>query len=180
MGTAATLNATLAAASPDFAAHSTRVTELALRLASALEVDGEIEHAIRVGGPVHDVGKLAVSEEVLTKPGALEPHELAEIRAHPTLGARMLAGVKGVRAGLTCVLHHHERWDGDGYPSGLAGEAIPLEARIVSVADAYDAMTSDRPYRAALSRSEALAEVGRCIGTQFDPVVAGALLQLVS
>ena len=92
-----------------------------------------------------------------------------EIRKHPVTGAKMLGGIRSLRVGVDCVLHHHERWDGDGYPYGLAGATIPLEARIVSVADAFDAMISDRPYRAAMPREAALAEVDRCSGSQFDP-----------
>jgi HD-GYP domain-containing protein (c-di-GMP phosphodiesterase class II) len=139
-----------------------------------------VERAIRVGGPLHDVGKLAVSEEILRKRGPLDPDELIEIRKHPVTGAKMLGGIRSLRVGVDCVLHHHERWDGDGYPYGLAGATIPLEARIVSVADAFDAMISDRPYRAAMPREAAVAEVDRCSGSQFDPRIAGALLALVS
>jgi HD-GYP domain-containing protein (c-di-GMP phosphodiesterase class II) len=139
-----------------------------------------VERAIRVGGPLHDVGKLAVSEEILRKRGPLDPDELIEIRKHPVTGAKMLGGIRSLRIGVDCVLHHHERWDGDGYPYGLAGATIPLEARIVSVADAFDAMISDRPYRAAMPREAAMAEVERCSGSQFDPRIADALLALVS
>jgi HD-GYP domain-containing protein (c-di-GMP phosphodiesterase class II) len=94
-------------------------------------------------------------------------------------GAKMLGGIRSLRIGVDCVLHHHERWDGDGYPYGLAGATIPLEARIVSVADAFDAMISDRPYRSAMPREAALSEIDRCSGSQFDPKVASALLTLV-
>jgi HD-GYP domain-containing protein (c-di-GMP phosphodiesterase class II) len=91
----------------------------------------------------------------------------------------MLGGIRSLRVGVDCVLHYHERWDGDGYPYGLAGATIPLEARIVSVADAFDAMISDRPYRSAMPREAALSEIDRCSGSQFDPKVANALLTLV-
>jgi putative nucleotidyltransferase with HDIG domain len=173
------LKISLAAADSTLAAHSTRVTELALSLVRALDAGEDVEQAIRVGGPLHDVGKLAVSEEILRKRGPLDPDEVVEIRKHPVTGAKMLGGIRSLRVGMDCVLHHHERWDGDGYPYGLAGAAIPIEARIVSVADAFDAMISDRPYRAAMAREAALAEVDRCAGSQFDPQVAGALLALV-
>ena len=155
------------------------MTDLALSLVRALDAGETVEQAIRVGGPLHDVGKLAVSEEILRKRGPLDPDELIEIRKHPVTGAKMLSGIRSLRIGVDCVLHHHERWDGDGYPYGLAGATIPLEARIVSVADAFDAMISDRPYRAAMPREAALAEVERCSGSQFDPKVANALLALV-
>jgi putative nucleotidyltransferase with HDIG domain len=174
------LKISLAAADSTLAAHSTRVTELALSLVRALDAGEDVEQAIRVGGPLHDVGKLAVSEEILRKRGPLDPDEVIEIRKHPVTGAKMLGGIRSLRVGMDCVLHHHERWDGDGYPYGLAGAAIPIEARIVSVADAFDAMISDRPYRSAMPREAALAEVDRCAGSQFDPKVAGALLTLVT
>jgi putative nucleotidyltransferase with HDIG domain len=173
------LKISLAAADSTLAAHSTRVTELALSLVRALDAGEDVEQAIRVGGPLHDVGKLAVSEEILRKRGPLDPDEVIEIRKHPVTGAKMLGGIRSLRVGMDCVLHHHERWDGDGYPYGLAGAAIPIEARIVSVADAFDAMISDRPYRSAMPREAALAEVDRCAGSQFDPQVAGALLTLI-
>ncbi|HEX4680124.1 MAG TPA: HD-GYP domain-containing protein [Gaiellaceae bacterium] len=178
MGTALKLTQTLVLRDPDNAGHATRVTELALRLAAALDVSPERIKAIKAGGPLHDIGKLELDRAILDKPGALDPEELKEIRAHPELGARMLRGIKSLRPSLNCVLHHHERWDGDGYPSGLGGEAIPLEARILAVADAYDAMTSQRPYREPRTREEALAEVERCAGSQFDPQIARAFLSL--
>jgi HD-GYP domain-containing protein (c-di-GMP phosphodiesterase class II) len=161
---------------PDSAGHAERVTALALRIAEALRAGGSRLEAIRHGGPVHDVGKLGVDPEILRKPSALDPDEIESIRQHPELGVQMLQGV--LRRGLECVLHHHERWDGTGYPHGLAGDEIPIEARIVALADAYDAMTSDRPYRPALTHEEAVAEVQRCSGTQFDPAVAAAFLSL--
>jgi HD-GYP domain-containing protein (c-di-GMP phosphodiesterase class II) len=162
----------------DDAGHAARVTELALRLADAMRVEASRIDAIRTGGPLHDIGKAAVAPSILRKPGPLAPNEVKEIRIHPEAGARMLADVRSVQHGLSCVLHHHERWDGAGYPHGLAGEEIPFEARILAVADAYDAMTSDRPYRDALSADAARAEVERCSGTQFDPQVATAFLAL--
>src|SRR5262249_37326556 len=107
-----------------------------------------------------------------------EEHELAEIREHPKAGARLILRVAALRDAIPYVLYHHERWDGAGYPMGKAGEEIPLEARVLAVADAFDAMTSDRPYRRALSQAEALAEVERCAGTQFDPKIAGVFFEL--
>jgi HD-GYP domain-containing protein (c-di-GMP phosphodiesterase class II) len=162
----------------DEAGHSARVTSLALRIAAALDAGRTRVDAIATGGPLHDIGKASVPPAILRKAGPLEPDEVAEIRVHPVVGARMLAGVASVRHALGCVLHHHERWDGGGYPHGLAGHEIPYEARIIAVADAYDAMTSDRPYRSALSDEDARAEIERCSGTQFDPQVAQAFLAL--
>jgi putative nucleotidyltransferase with HDIG domain len=178
MGSALKLTQTLVLRDPDGAGHAARVTELALRIAAALGVGDRRIDAIKAGGPLHDIGKLEVDRAILDKPGALDAIELEEIRTHPELGARMLRGVRSLGAALDCVLHHHERWDGTGYPYGLGGHEIPLEARILAVADAYDAMTSDRPYRSARTHEEALAEVERCSGSQFDPHVAGAFLAL--
>jgi putative nucleotidyltransferase with HDIG domain len=178
MGTALKLTQTLVLRDPDNAGHAARVTELALQLAAALDVSAERVEAIKSGGPLHDIGKLELDRAILDKPGPLDPDELNEIRTHPELGARMLQGVESLRPSLNCVLHHHERWDGDGYPYGLGGEAIPLEARILAVADAYDAMTSQRPYREPRTRKQALAEVERCAGSQFDPQIARVFLTL--
>ena len=158
--------------------HAARVTALAETVARGLGWSEERLAGLRVGGPLHDVGKLAVSDAVLCKEGRLEEHELAEIREHPKAGARLLLRVAALRVAIPYVLYHHERWDGGGYPSGRAGEQIPLEARVLAVADAFDAMTNDRPYRRALSHAAALAEVERCAGTQFDPRIAELFLEL--
>jgi HD-GYP domain-containing protein (c-di-GMP phosphodiesterase class II) len=174
--TAMVLTEQLETHDPDSAGHAERVTALALKIAGALRAGAARVEAIRSGCPLHDVGKLAVDASILRKPGALDPDEIESIRRHPELGVDMLQGA--LQRGLECVLHHHERWDGAGYPHGLAGDEIPMEARIVALADAYDAMTSDRPYRPALSHDEAVAEVRRCAGTQFDPQVAQAFLEI--
>jgi putative nucleotidyltransferase with HDIG domain len=158
--------------------HSARVTAIAEAIARRLGWDEQRLELLRVGGPLHDVGKLGVSEEVLAKPGRLDEEELAQIREHPKLGARILMRVAALRGALPYVLYHHERWDGRGYPTGRAGDEIPLEARVLAVADAFDAMTSDRPYGPALEREEALAEVARCAGTQFDPEIVRIFLEL--
>jgi putative nucleotidyltransferase with HDIG domain len=179
LATAAELSAQLELHDPDGAGHAARVTALALRLAEALHASKHRVEAIRAGGPLHDVGKLDVPTSILRKPGPLEPDEFDQIRTHPVVGAHMLTDVDDAQGGLDCVLYHHERWDGTGYPHGLSGGEIPLEARIVAVADAYDAMTFDRPYRKALSQAQAMAEVERCAGTQFDPQIAVALLEIV-
>jgi HD-GYP domain-containing protein (c-di-GMP phosphodiesterase class II) len=178
MGTATTLSRSLATHDPSEPGHAGRVTMLALQLAEAVEAAPDAVEAIRMGGPLHDVGKLSVRSEVLSKPGPLNADELAEIRVHPVAGADMVAGIHALRNAVPCVLHHHERWDGAGYPGHLAGPEIPLAARILAVADAYDAMTMKRPYRAALSHADALAEVERCSGSQFDPELAAAFRSL--
>lgn len=158
--------------------HSSRVTDLAEAVACRLGWSEERIASLRVGGPLHDIGKLAVSDEVLCKEGRLDDDELAQIREHPKIGAKLLLRVTALREAIPYVLYHHERWDGNGYPSGKAGEEIPVEARVLAIADAFDAMTSDRPYRTALTHEEALAEVERCAGTQFDPKIARVFLEV--
>jgi HD-GYP domain-containing protein (c-di-GMP phosphodiesterase class II) len=158
--------------------HSARVTAIADAIARRLGWDEDRLDLLQLGGPLHDVGKLAISDDVLRKPGRLDDDELAQIREHPRLGARILLRLAAFRGALPYVLYHHERWDGTGYPTGRAGEQIPVEARVLAVADAYDAMTSDRPYRRALSRDRALAEVERCSGSQFDPEIVRIFLEV--
>jgi HD-GYP domain-containing protein (c-di-GMP phosphodiesterase class II) len=131
---------------------------------------------LRLAGALHDVGKLVISEAVLNKPGPLTESELIEVRGHPEAGARLVALDRTLLPAVPGVLFHHERWDGTGYPTGRAGETIPLEARILAVTDSFDAMTSDRPYRSALPVEQAVEEVDRCSGTQFDPDVASVFL----
>jgi len=158
--------------------HSTRVTALAELVALRLGWGEERLKSLRIGGRLHDIGKLAVPDTVLCKQGRLEEDELAQIQEHPKIGAKLILRIAALRDAIPYVLYHHERWDGTGYPSGKAGEEIPVEARVLAVADAFDAMTSDRPYRPALSHDEALAEVERCAGTQFDPQIARIFLEL--
>ncbi len=172
------LTGAIEARDPYTRGHSSRVTALAEVVARRLGWSEEKLASLRVGGPLHDIGKLGVSDEVLRKEGRLDDGELAQIREHPKIGARMLLRMAALREAIPYVLYHHERWDGHGYPSGKAGEEIPIEARVLAIADAFDAMTSDRPYRRALSRTEALAEVERCAGTQFDPEIARVFLEL--
>jgi HD-GYP domain-containing protein (c-di-GMP phosphodiesterase class II) len=169
-----TLTRALDAQDPDATRHASRVAALAEILARRLGWR-ELE-ALRLGGAVHDFGKLAVPRRVLMKRTALTPAEIARIREHPWAGARLLAPITRVRPALPYVLFHHERWDGDGYPSGLGGAEIPMGARVLAVVDAFDAMTSDRPYRRALPVDAAVEEVDRCAGGQFDPVVARAFV----
>jgi HD-GYP domain-containing protein (c-di-GMP phosphodiesterase class II) len=130
-----------------------------------------------MAGLLHDVGKIGVPEAVLQKPGKLEPEEFEQMKKHPAIGARILADIKQVKDILPGVLHHHERYDGKGYPAGLAGENIPLVGRIICLADCFDAMTSNRTYRKALPLEVALTEIRRCSGTQFDPRLAEAFLK---
>jgi len=156
--------------------HSARVAELAARVAARLGLDDEQVELSRLAGSLHDLGKLAIPEEILRKPGPLTGPERLVLERHPQIGSRMLESL-GIDPVGEWILHHHERWDGTGYPDRLPGPEIPLGARIVFVVDAYDAMTSDRVYRGRLSESDALAELERCAGTQFDPAVVAALAE---
>jgi len=161
---------------PALASHAARVGANAEAVARRLGWDDERIEALRLGAALHDVGKVNVRPEVLGKPGLLDEAEVAEIRAHPVEGTWLIAGVPSLSPALPYVLFHHERWDGAGYPTRRAGPAIPLEGRILAVADAFDAMTSLRPYRCSLSAPEAAFEIRRCAGTQFDPDVVDAFL----
>jgi len=153
--------------------HSTRVAELGAWIAQQLGLDQEQVELSRLAGSLHDLGKLAIPEELLRKPGPLTPPERLVLERHPQIGHRMLESL-GVDPVADWVLHHHERWDGSGYPDRLRGEEIPLGARIIFVADAYDAMTSDRAYRGRLTPRAAVEELERCAGTQFDPSIVAA------
>jgi diguanylate cyclase (GGDEF)-like protein len=154
--------------------HSQRVGEYSARIARRLGADEPAVELTRLAGNLHDLGKLAIPEEVLRKPDELSDAERLMLERHPQIGYRMLESL-GIEPVAEWVLHHHERWDGAGYPNRLAGDKIPLGARIIFVADAYDAMTSDRAYRRAMPQDEALAELERGAGTQFDPAVVKAL-----
>jgi diguanylate cyclase (GGDEF)-like protein len=153
--------------------HSERVGDLAARIARRLGIDEPQTELTRLAASLHDLGKLAIPEEILRKPGALNESERLVLQRHPQIGYRMLESL-GVEPIAEWVLHHHERWDGNGYPDRLRGDEIPLGARIIFVADAYDAMTSERVYRKPLSEREALEELERCAGTQFDPAIVEA------
>ena len=153
--------------------HSTRVAELSAWITHRLGLDREQIELTRLAASLHDLGKLAIPEEILQKPGPLSDPERLVLQRHPEIGHRMLESL-GVDPVAEWVLHHHERWDGTGYPHRLRGEEIPLGARIIFVADAYDAMTSDRAYRGRLTPREAIEELERCSGTQFDPEIVAA------
>ena len=158
--------------------HGARVAALAEPVAHRLGWDEGRLAALRFGALHHDIGKVAVRRDLLLKPGPLTHDELAEIHTHPGAGAELVAPLPGARLALPYILHHHERWDGKGYPSRLQGNAIPLEARLLAVADAFDAMTSPRPYRHALTHERAFVELCSCAGTQFDPELAELFVDL--
>lgn len=156
--------------------HVERVRRYSLRLASDLRLGDDAIRRLEFGAVLHDVGKIGIGDAILSRPGPLDPAEWQVMRRHPEIGRRVLEGIAFLTPALDAVFFHHERWDGEGYPGGLAGEAIPLAGRIVAIVDAYDAMTTDRPYRRALPREAALAEIERGRGTQFDPDVARVFL----
>jgi putative nucleotidyltransferase with HDIG domain len=165
------LSRAIEARDPHSSGHAARVGVMAEIVAERLGWDEADVDVLRTAAALHDVGKLCVPERILRKPGPLDEDELAEIRRHPEEGARMVARVKELRLAVPAVLYHHERWDGSGYPVGIEGEAIPAEARVLAVVDAFDAMTTDRSYRRALAGRLAVEELERCGGTQFDPEV---------
>jgi putative nucleotidyltransferase with HDIG domain len=166
------------AADPATGRHGRATTRLALRLAAAVNAPLAASDSFRVGCLLHDAGKIAVPAEILTKPGRLNESEWALMRRHPELGARMCELAGALPEAIEIVRHHHERWDGLGYPDGLAGHGIPLAARVLSVCDALDAMTSERAYRPrALSEREALERIHAGRGSQFDPAIVDTLLR---
>lgn len=160
------------------AGHSRRVTELSCAIARKMEVTAAELDEVRKGALLHDIGKIGIPDSVLQKPEPLTHEEFKLIQQHPTIGRRILERVGGLKAYLPVVELHHENWNGSGYPWGLCGDATPLSARIVHVADAYDAMTTDRPYRRALSHDEAIRAVQQNAGTQFDPAIVVAFLEV--
>src|SRR6201999_2645228 len=158
--------------------HSEEVVGLAVEVARRLGLSASEIAKVRDGAMLHDIGKIAIPNEILYKTGPLSPSEWDTMRNPPVIGEGILLRTPELASIAPLVRHEHERWDGRGYPDGLAGEAIPLGARIVCACDAFDAMLSDRPYKAAMPRAEALAELRRCAGTQCDPKVVEALTQL--
>jgi putative nucleotidyltransferase with HDIG domain len=174
VGSLAALSAAIEARDPYARGHSSRVTVFAQAMARSLRLDKERVGVLRLAALLHDVGKLVVPSAVLLKRGPLTDEELGLMRRHPAAGARMLRSLGAPETILPLVLHHHERWDGEGYPTGRRGDDIPLEARVLCIADSFDAMTSMRPYRASWTPDEALEELERCAGTQFDPELVTA------
>jgi putative nucleotidyltransferase with HDIG domain len=161
--------------------HSHGVVALALAVGDVLGLDARARRNLEFGALLHDVGKIRVADEIINKPGPLSDDEFTIVRRHPVDGQEMLERIGGVLAEVGLIVrHHHERWDGGGYPDGIQGEAIPLGARIICACDAYSAMTTDRPYRAAMPVDEALAELRRGTGTQFDPAVVEAVMATVA
>jgi diguanylate cyclase (GGDEF)-like protein/putative nucleotidyltransferase with HDIG domain len=174
--TVAVLSGALEAKDAYTAVHTREVAELAERVGTRLGLTGEELRNLAHAALLHDIGKIAIRGELLNKPGPLTDHEFAEIKQHTLTGVQMLERVEELGAVLPLIRSAHERWDGSGYPDRIGGEAIPLGARVICVCDAFHAMVSDRPYRSALPVADAIAEMRRCAGTQFDPMVVEALL----
>ncbi len=174
-----TLNATVDAKDPYTAGHSQRVQRIAVALGEELGLERDQLEVLRFAGLFHDIGKIGVPDAILTKPDRLTELEFEIVKRHPEDGARIVGRLNRLHAAVPAVLHHHERWDGRGYPHGLRSDGIPLEAAIVGLADAVDAMTTDRPYSCARTLEDATEEVVRNRGTQFAPLVVDAFITLV-
>ncbi len=152
--------------------HTDRVARIALAMCARLGWDEKEMQVARMGSLLHDIGKIGVPDAILRKPGRLDTEEYALMKKHPEIGAQILHGISALSPAIPWVIAHHERWDGRGYPHGLAGEEIPQAGRILAIADSFDAMTSRRAYRTQVALDEAAAEVRACAGTQFDPHMA--------
>ncbi|WP_449240319.1 HD domain-containing phosphohydrolase [Desulfoscipio gibsoniae] len=159
--------------------HSEKVAEYAQQICFSLGVDEEMANMAYLAGLLHDVGKIGVPEAILTKPGRLTDFEFNIIKKHPTIGVDILDSMQNMKNILTVIKHHHERFDGTGYPDRLEGDSIPLLSRVLAVADSFDAMTSDRSYRKAFPMEKAIAEIEKNVATQFDPQVVSSFMNLV-
>jgi putative nucleotidyltransferase with HDIG domain len=159
--------------------HSERVASLSVEIGRELGLDAAALTALEYGGILHDIGKIGVPEQVLRKPGRLTPEETTLVRSHAPVGAEIVEGIAFLHGAEPAIRHHHERWDGAGYPDGLSGEAIPLVARIVNAADTWDACTSERPYQRAYSAPEVISILASLRGKQIDPRVHDAILKVV-
>lgn len=159
--------------------HSQRLAEMTKELASALGLTPEHTAEIVLASRVHDLGKIGISNDILLKPGALTPEERHIMQDHPSIGANILSSYSAFQGSIDIVKHHHERWDGRGYPNGLRGEEIPIGSRIITVVDSFDSMTADRPYRRGMTVDDAVSRLKDGMGTQFDPRVSATFIQLL-
>jgi putative two-component system response regulator len=175
-----TLALTIEARDPYTLGHCDRLSRYAVAVGEALGLDAELVRSLRLGGYLHDLGKIAVPDGILLKPGPLDPIELERIRAHAGAGSDLVMGLRSLELVRPIMRHHHEKWDGSGYPDGLKGEAIPLGARIISVVDVFDALHTERPYKGALPRSEAVSTLIRETDAGYwDPRVVETFLNLL-
>lgn len=172
------IEATMAARDPYTVEHQRRVTQVALSIAGQMNLSAESTERLRIAGNLHDLGKVGVPTEILVKPGRLTGPEFSIIKNHPMVGFEILKPLDLPLSTTQIVVQHHERWNGSGYPYGLAGHSILLEARIIGVADVVEAMASDRPYRPALGLVQAMAELSQNKGVLYDPLVVDACTQL--
>ncbi|HWQ13333.1 MAG TPA: HD domain-containing phosphohydrolase [Roseiflexaceae bacterium] len=173
------LAAAVEAKDPNTEGHLQRISAYAEQLALACGLSADEAVAVRYGGLLHDIGKIGVSDSILLKPGPLTAEEYEQIKQHPAIGERIIGQMRFAREVGPIVRGHHERWDGGGYPDGLAGEEIPRGARIIAIVDAYDAMTTDRPYRGAMPLEEAVKRLRAGAGTQFDPAMLEVFIGLL-
>ncbi len=160
--------------------HSIRVTHIAVNFARKLHLAGELVDSLRLAGALHDIGKIGIPDAILLKPDKLNPEEVDIIRQHSVIGDNIVAPLNLLPRERALILHHHERWDGSGYPMGVVGEEIPILSRIIALADSYDAITSDRPYRKCRTHEEALAEIAAHAGSQFDPDLTRQFIEIMS
>jgi response regulator RpfG family c-di-GMP phosphodiesterase len=170
----------LDARDPHTSQHSTRVTSLSMAMGKALDLNEHERDVLYIAASLHDIGKVGIPDNILLKPGGLSDEEFAFIKKHPDIGADILKPIPPMFRETEIIRHHHERYDGKGYPSGLKGNEIPYLSRIIALADSFDAMTSDRPYRKGMSVEEAMKEIERCKGLQFDPDLAEVFINKVA
>ena len=159
--------------------HAERLAILTKAVATEMNLPQSDQDRLELLSTLHDIGKIVISDQILTKPGKLTDEEWVEMRRHPEIGYRIARAIPELMPVAEGILCHHERWDGNGYPQGLSKEMIPLPARILSIADAYDAMTQDRPYSKAISHEAAVEEVKRNAGTQFDPYIVNVFIEVL-
>jgi len=159
--------------------HSSRLVTWAVTLAKLLDLPAEEARQVEIAAVLHDLGKIGIPDEILKKPSRLTPKEQTIMRKHPEYGWAVMKNIPGCESASLLILHHHEMWDGRGYPAGLKGEDIPLGARIVAITDAFDAMTSDRCYRKALSTEKALSTLEQYAGSQFDPSIIRLFVEFI-
>lgn len=178
--TIATLSNAVDARDPYTAGHSDRVAAISMVIGEKLGLSSELLEKLEISAMFHDIGKLGVPDNILLKPGKLDELEFQKIKEHPSIGVSILKNIDFLKNSLPIILHHHERYSGGGYPDGISKGDIPLEARIICVADTYDAMTSDRPYRKGLSHEEAIVEIVKFKGIQFDPEIVDSFLTIDS